>query len=145
MIEYRALSAADCESVAVFAMAGLPSSSHRVSPEKVRAVVQHFHRSTDDFHLVAWMDGRVVGAIAAAVSEMLFHERCEAIVVMCQARGPAGVGAELIRRLKAWADREFRVRRVVFPVELGARRGMARLLAQCGFNQVQQVCTFNKE
>ena len=50
----------------------------RLSLDKVKAVVRHFAVTPADFHLAAFNDGRVVGAIAACVSEMLFFERCEA-------------------------------------------------------------------
>ena len=107
----------------------------RPSPVKVRGVVEHFARTPSDFHLVAFEAGRVVGAIAACVTEMLFFERCEATVVMCQARGTPGVGRELIGRL----------RRVQFPIEIQARPGFERLLRGFGFHAVHKTAIYNKE
>ena len=147
MVIYRALQPLDIEPVARFAADGLPmpqSAGVRLSMDKVRAVVRHFAGSASDFHLVAFDGSNVVGAIAACVSEMLFFERCEATVVMCQARGEPGIGRELISRLMAWATSDMRVRRVQFPVEIGARRGFERLLRGHGFNQVHRACMFSK-
>jgi hypothetical protein len=144
VVTYRALTPLDIEPVADFAMEGLPrSESLRASREKVLAVVAHFETGAD-FHLIALAGGRVVGAVAAVVSEMLFFERCEAVVVMFQARGVPGVGRELLHRLRAWADADMRVRRVVLPEEVGARRGFERLLRGCGFEMTQRVSVFQK-
>lgn len=148
MVIYRQLQEQDIDAVARFAADGLPipaGAGVRLSMEKVRTVVRHFARSAGDFHLVAFDGTQVVGAIAAVVSEMLFFERCEATVVMCQARGPHGVGRELISRLMAWARNDMRVRRVQFPIEIGARRGFERLLGGYGFNQVHRTSMFSKE
>lgn len=148
MIIYRTLQPDDIGAVAAFAAEGMPSRDApglRFSPEKVRAVVEHFARTPSDFHLLAFDAGRLVGAIAACVSEMLFFERCEATVVMCQARGAPGVGRELIARLMAWTRDDFRVRRVQFPIEIQARPGFERLLRGFGFNQVHRAAVFSKE
>jgi len=146
VITYRTLQAADIDAVASFAAEGMPMAAPglRPSPVKVRGVVEHFARTPSDFHLVAFEAGRVVGAIAACVTEMLFFERCEATVVMCQARGTPGVGRELIGRLMAWARDDFRVRRVQFPVDAGARRGYARLIRSAGFEPAGQTFIFCK-
>ncbi len=131
--------------MAEFATAGMPAHEGLlVAPGKVLGVVQHFAGSAKDFHLVAWDGRRVVGIIAALVGELLFFERSEAVVVACQARGAPGVGRELIRYLMNWAQAEFMVRRVQFPVDLGARPGFARLLRGAGFNQMQTVCIMQK-
>lgn len=147
---FRHITEDDIEPVAAFAIEGMPLEHHpglRVSIDKVRAVVGHFARSMTDFHMVAFDEatGRVVGLLAAAVQEMPFFERCEAVVVACQARGgPPGVGSTLIRMFKTWADDNFRVRRVVFPEDIGARPGFARLLGRHGFNQTQRVLLYSK-
>lgn len=148
MITYRALKAEDIDAVAAFAADGMPmrdAAGLRFSMDKVRAIVQHFANTPSDFHLVAFRAGEVVGAIAACVSEMLFFERCEATVVMCQARGEPGVGRELIGRLMDWARSDMRVRRIQFPIELDARPGFERLLRGFGFNQVHRAAMFFKE
>lgn len=145
MIEYRRLTADDCEPVARFAMEGMPSHDGlRLSPEKVRAVVWHFWRSASDFHVVAWDGCKVVGMLAAVVSEMLFFERAEAVVVACQARGVPGVGREMLKRFMAWARDSMLIRRVQFPVDVGARPGYSRLLRQMGLSQTQTVCVMTK-
>lgn len=148
MVTYRALLPQDIEPVARFAAAGMPipaGAGVRLDMHKIRAVVRHFAHSGSDFHLVAFDGQAVVGAIAACVSEMLFFERCEATVVMCQARGLHGVGRELIGRLMAWARSDMRVRRVQFPIEIQARPGFERLLRGFGFNQVHRAAMYCKE
>ena len=148
MVIFRTLTPADIGSVAAFAAAGMPSRDApglRFSPDKVRSIVEHFAHTPSDFHLVAFDGERVVGAIAACVTEMLFFERCEATVVMCQARGIPGVGRELIGRFMAWARSDMRVRRVQFPIEIEARPGFERLLRGFGFQAVHWAAVFNKE
>lgn len=147
MVEYRRITAEDVPVVAQFAIDGLPlHDGLRLSRAKVEAVVSHFANAPSDFHLVAFVAGRVVGAIAACVTEMAFFERCEATVMVCQARGgPRGVGRELLARLKAWADGEMRIRRIQFPIDAGARPGYARLVGRYGFQQVSQTCIYTKE
>lgn len=117
----------------------------RLSRAKVEAVVLHFALTPGDFHLVAFDAGKVVGAIAACVTEMAFFERCEATVMVYQARGSHGIGRDLIRQLRAWADSDMRIRRVQFPIDAGARRGYARLVSRYGFTQVSQTSIFSKE
>lgn len=127
-------------------MAGMPAHEGlRLVPDKVLAVVRHFARSPQDFHLVAWSGPRVVGLIAAAVGELLFFERAEAVVVACQARGAPGVGRELIRYLMNWARDDMRIRRVQFPVDAGSRPGFPRLLRGMGLSQAQTICVMTKE
>jgi len=148
VVTYRTLQPDDVDAVAAFAAEGMPgrdSPGLLFSPDKVRAVVQHFQRTPSDFHLVAFDAGKVVGAIAACVSEMLFFERCEATVVMCQARGVPGVGRVLIGRLMQWAHSDMRVRRIQFPIEIQARPGFERLLRGFGFQQVHRAALFHKE
>lgn len=148
MVTYRTLQPADVDAVAAFAAEGMPARDApglRFSPDKVRAIVAHFQRTPSDFHLVAFDAGRVVGAIAACVSEMLFFERCEATVVMCQARGVPGVGRELIGQLMAWARGDMRIRRVQFPIEIQARPGFERLLRGYGFQAVHRAALFHKD
>lgn len=148
MVTYRTLQLSDVDAVAAFAADGMPSrdaAGLRFSPVKVRSVVEHFAHTPSDFHLVAFDGGQVVGAIAACVTEMLFFERCEATVVMCQARGTPGVGRELIGRLMEWACDDFRVRRIQFPIEMQARPGFARLLRGFGFDAVHTTAMFSKE
>lgn len=148
MVTYRTLQLADVDAVAAFAADGMPSrdaAGLRFSPAKVRSVVEHFAHTPSDFHLVAFDGGQVVGAIAACVTEMLFFERCEATVVMCQARGTPGVGRELIGRLMAWVASDMRVRRVQFPIEIDARPGFERLLRGFGFQAVHRAALFHKE
>lgn len=151
MTHFRTMLPHDIEPVAEFAMAGMGVQAHpalRLSREKVGALVRFFTQPGSGFHLVAFdgATGRVVGAIAACVSEMLTFERCEAHVVMCQARGgESGVGRFLIAALREWADSNMMVRRVQFPEEFGARPGFARLLRRYGFSRIQRVCIYEKE
>ncbi len=147
MTEYRRITADELEPMVSFVLEGMGLDANpgvRVSIPKVRAVVQHFIGSPTDFQLVAFEDGQIVGALAACAMEMMFFERCEAHVVMCQARGAPGVGAALIKAMRDWADADMRIRRVQFPEELGARPGFARLLRRYGFNRVQRVCILEK-
>ncbi len=146
MVEFRSITATEVPAVADFAIEGMPPHAGlRLSRAKVEAVVGHFACTPSDFQLAAFFNGKLVGAIAACVSEMHFFERCEATVMVYQARGPHGVGRELVRRLVDWARGDFRIRRVQFPIDAGARRGYARLVARYGFKQVNSTCILCKE
>jgi hypothetical protein len=145
-IEYRRIGPGDVDQAAEFAIKGLRPELYpmRLSPAKIDATIQHFMHSTSDFHMAAFDGPRIVGGIAAAVYESAWFERCDATVVMCQAIVP-GVGRKLIAMLKAWADDDFRVRRVMFPLEFDADARMQRLLARYGFGSTQVVCTYQKD
>lgn len=134
--------------VAAFAIEGMRADLYpglRVSEEKVLGVIEHFRKSARDFHLIAVDGGRIVGAIAAAVSQMLFFERCEATVVMCQATAP-GAGQHLIGQMVKWARANMMVRRVVFPQEFHAEPRWAEVLERrYGFNMCTTVLVLNKE
>lgn len=148
VVIFRTLTLDDIDAVTAFAVEGMPSrdeSGVRLSLDKVKAVVRHFAATPADFHLAAFNDGRVVGAIAACVSEMLFFERCEATVLVCQARGgPVGVGRHLVSELMAWAQADFRIRRIQFPIDSMARPGMVRLVKGFGFSQSYPTAVFTK-
>lgn len=148
MIEYRRLTLEDTQVVADFAIEGMRADLYpglRPSASKVLGVVNHFRQSERDFHLVAFDGKRVVGAIAALVSEMLFFERSEAIVVMCRSVVP-GVGMRMFSALRAWADDQMMVRRVVFPLEFHADpRQSAVLDKRYGFKRSTRTCVFEKE
>lgn len=145
-MEYRKLTKADLPEAAAFAIEGMRAEMYpalRVAPAKVLALVTHFERSGHDFHLGAWHDGRLVGAIAALSSEMLLHDWCEAHVVMCRAVVP-GVGRRLIGALRDWAMADPRIRRVQFPQEFHADPRALRLLARYGFQQRVTTCVLYK-
>lgn len=144
-IEYRRIQPADAEQAAAFAIQGMRPDLYpmRLSREKVGATIEHFMRSTSDFHLAAFDGERVVGGIAAAVYESPWFERCDATVVMCRAIVP-GVGRRLLAALKAWMDDDMRIRRAFFPLEFDADIRMLRLLARYGFGGSQVVCTYHK-
>lgn len=85
----------------------------------------------------------MVGGIAAAVVEMPFFERWEAHVIMCRAVVP-GVGRRLIAALRAWADQDFRIKRVLFPQEFHADPRALRMLARYGFKQTVTTAIYYK-
>ena len=136
-MEYRRLNPADLPAVEAFAIEGMRAELYpalRVAPAKVHSLVEHFRRSERDFHIVAFHEGRVVGAIAALMNEMLLFEWAEVHVVMCRATVP-GVGRRLIEALMAWGAQQMPVRRTLFPQEFHAPRAMGRLLRMYGFRQ----------
>lgn len=145
-IEYRRIGPGDIDQAAAFAIAGMRPELYpmRLSTAKIEATLQHFMQSTSDFHMAAFDGSRIVGGIAAAVYESPWFERCDATVVLCRATTP-GVGRKLIASLKAWADDDFRVRRVMFPLEFDADTRMQRLLARYGFCSTQVVCTYQRD
>lgn len=144
-IEYRRIQPVDAAQAAAFAIEGMRPDLYpmRLSQEKVEATIEHFMRSTSDFHLAAFDGDRVVGGIAATVYESPFFERCDATVVMCRATLP-GVGRKLVAALKTWAEDDIRIRRVMFQTEFDARPGMLRLLRGFGFSRVSAVCAMEK-
>lgn len=144
-VEFRTITPDDVQQVSDYAITGLRPDLYpmRLSPEKVRATIEHFMRSKSDFHLAAFESGVMVGGIAVAAHESMWFERCDATVVMCRATLP-GVGQKLIAALKAWAAEDMRIRRVFFPLEFDADARMARLLSRYGFGVTQTVCVFQK-
>lgn len=146
-MEYRRITIEDVPKVSAFAIEGMRVELYpgiNLSRLKVEFVTKHFAESWADFHLVAFDGaGKVVGAIAAVVSEILFFDRAEAHVVMCRATVP-GVGRRLIAALRRWVDTDDRVRRALFPQEFHADPRALKLLARYGFTQQMVTCVFNK-
>lgn len=102
-----------------------------VSPRKVQAAVEHFARAETDFNLIAERDGRIVGALAAFVSEMPWYERCEAHIAICHAE--RGCGLPMLLALKRWAAGEMRIRRLVWAHNPGADIRFIKLAERLGF------------
>lgn len=145
-MEYRRITKADVDQVAVFAVAGLRPElypSLRVSQEKVRSAMLHFAGSQTDFHLAAFDGNKMVGGIAAFVAPSILFERSEATVLMLRAVVP-GVGRRLIAAFKAWVDEQMHIRRVTFVEEFDAPRGLARLMARYGFKQKHTALVYLK-
>jgi hypothetical protein len=145
MVEYRRIQPAYAAQAAAFAIQGMRPDLYpmRLSREKIDGTIAHFMQSTSDFHLAAFEGERIVGGIAAVAHESPFFERCDATVVMCRATLP-GVGRALVAAMKAWADDDIRIRRVMFPTEFDARPGMLRLLRGLGFSKVSAICAMEK-
>lgn len=131
-ITYRKITSADVDSVTAFAIEGLrPERFPMVfCPRKTRAAVEHFAGSAGDFQCAAFDGSRVVGAIAAMVSESPFFERCDAHVWLLYAKVP-GVGRELVNRMLAWAKGHPMVRRVVWAQNSDADPRTKALAKRC--------------
>jgi hypothetical protein len=144
-VEYRRITPADVDTVASFAIEGMRPHLYpmHLSPEKVRHVIEHFAHSTRDFQLAAFDGDRMVGGIAALVSDMLWFERCEAHVVMLYATR-AGVGRELVRRMFEWVHDQPSIRRVLWAVEFDAPVATMRWAERAGFNSFNTVASFYK-
>lgn len=144
MITYRRATEDDVQALADFAIAGLRPERQPMlmSPEKIEATIRHF-TGPSDFSLMAEAGGRIVGAIAVMVTEMLWFERCEAHIVMCRAT-MAGVGRELLRRAMAWCDDDTRIQRVLWSLEDDAPKATQRLARMVGFNTTQALCVWHK-
>lgn len=141
MIAYRRLTDADIDAVTDFATEGLDPGRFPLvfSRAKTRSVVEHFSRSTTDFHLVAFDSGRVVGAIAAVVSEMPFFERCEAQIFMLYATVP-GVGLKLMRALLGFVNDSLFIRRVVWAQNPDSDPRTASFAKYCARLHGMQAC-----
>ncbi|MDP3139789.1 MAG: hypothetical protein Q8N17_26065 [Burkholderiaceae bacterium] len=146
-MEFRRLTIADIEPVAAFAVEGMRPHlypAQRLSVDKVRAVVRHFHDTAGDFHLLAFDAGRLVAAMAATLQESLFFERCEAHLLMCRAVVP-GAAPQMFTALRTWFEREPRARRMTWPQEFDAGPGMTRLMRRYGFKQCITTCVHYKD
>jgi hypothetical protein len=146
VLEYRMVTSGEVPQLADFAIEGMQADRFplHVARDRAVAVIELVRRGAPHFGLAAVQDGRIVGAIAALASEMLFFERWEAHVVMCRAVVP-GTGRRLIAAMRKWADDDMKIRRVHFPIEEGADPRMARLLARYGFDRGQSNALFYKE
>ena len=145
-MEYRRIHAGEVEQAQAFAIEGMRPHLYpmHLDAGKVRGTINHFVSSWSDFHLAAFDNGKLVGGIAAAVYEAPFFERCDAMVIMFRATIP-GVGRELMRRLLAWVDEQFHIRRVILPLEFDASPAMARLMRSFGFPIAQTMCVRYKD
>lgn len=135
MIEYRRIELADVAAVTAFACRAIASAGDiplRVYPAKIAGAVAHFAEQPGHFQMAAFENGLPVAAVAALVSEMPFHERCEAHVCICFST-VAGAGMRLIRALVAWFRADFRLRRLVWAMNPGFDARLTRLAARLGF------------
>lgn len=145
MIVYRRATEADIDALAAFAIDGLRPERQPMlmSYPKIEATIRHFI-GPNDFSLMAEEGGKILGAVALMVVEMLWFERSEAHVVMCRATRP-GVGRELLKRAMDWCRDDTRIQRVVWSLEDDAPRATARLARMLGFNVTQTICVAHKE
>lgn len=146
-MELRRATLDDVAAIADFAIAGMRAELYpgmRVSRAKVEGVIRHFAGTPAAFQLAAFEGGQVVGAVAAIEAPMLWFERSEAHVVLCRATQPAVIRT-LLRELRRWADGQFLVRRVVWPMEFHHDERMPRLAARFGFDNQLQLCSYYKE
>jgi hypothetical protein len=143
----RPVTESDTEAVVDFAVSGMRTDLHpglRLSRAKVAAVVGHFARSRSDFNRIALDDdGRVVGMLAALVTDMLWFERCEAHVVGCLATKP-GAGRRMLLEFKAWADQDIRIRRVLWALDHHNDPRIERLAARYGFKPDSRTLVYTK-
>lgn len=117
-----------------------------LSTDKVAGMVRHFVDNTrDTWNLCAFDGARPVAVVAALVQPLLWHERCEAHVLMCRSEVP-GVGARLIRAMMDWASNDPRIRQISFAQEPDADpRQLGMLKRRFGFQRSQQVGLWAKE
>jgi len=144
-MQFRPVTIEDIDAVEMLAIEGMRPhlySGHLV-PQKIRAAIAHFAKSKTDFNLVAFEDGKPVGAIAAFSNPSMWFERHDAYVCMCFTKRP-NIGAHMIDALMKWVDRSFNIRGVIWPQEFDSRPGFARLLRRYGFKP-QTMCVYRKD
>jgi len=82
-----------------------PYPELRISREKVKEMATEMVSGASHFAWVDEQDGEVVGAVCAYTSEILFHERKQADVLMYYARSPGGGGWLLKQLIRWWKGR----------------------------------------
>lgn len=134
-MDYRRLEPSDFDQVTDLAIRGMRPNLYplHLARWKVRATVEHFHRSATDFHLVAFDDAKPVAAIAVKRQELLFFERQEAIVVMLFST-VTGAGFRLLRAAIEWFRADPMLRRLIWPLEFDADPRLLRISERMGFN-----------
>ncbi len=145
-LDLRRIQALDVEAVAAFVIEGMRPELYplNLGREKVIGVIHAFiEPNRDQFQLAAFEDGQMVGGIAAVAMPMLFFEHHEAHVILCRATKP-GAGRRLLRELRAWADSDMRIRRVVWPMEFHADPRIQMVAARAGFKNQLTVCSYYK-
>lgn len=137
---FRRLRSDDIDAVTAFVIDGMNAHKYPLilSEHKVRATVKHMQESAADFHLVAFDGDKVVGAIAAVVSESPWFERADAHVIACRAVVP-GVGPQLLTKLREWADNNMRIRRVLWSMEPDADVRIDKWARRYGFTSSHRV------
>ena len=144
-IEFRPAHKGDVDRLVPFVTEGMRADLYPMVPSraKIAATVNGVIASPTNFNLMAVDTGRVVGAIAAVVAEIMFFERFEAHVIVCRATVP-GVGRKMIAALRQWADSNIMIRRVQVPQEFHADPRALKLLARYGFDQRVTTCVYYK-
>lgn len=105
-----------------------------ISPDKVEAIAKECVSATCNFAWVAEKDGKVVGAVCAIVTDMLFYERKQATVVQffCKERGE---GVKLLREFMKWCESRPAIKMTCFTLEYNADHRIGLLLNRLGLKQ----------
>lgn len=140
-MQFRPIEQPDVEAVTDMAIEGMRPEMHgvKIAREKVQAMVQSFVGRR--FNLVAFDPGPVA-AIAAQVQPAPWEHCNVATVVMCYSR-VRNVAPILFKALRDWADEDWSIGSVVFPMESDASPAMARLLRRYGF-KTQMMGVYRK-
>ena len=102
-----------------------------IDKEKVRAVALECVSSASNFAWVTEVDGKVVAAVSAFVTDMLFYERKQANVVQFYTTCP-NAGLPLIREFLRWARSRRVIKMICFTLEIQADPRIGKLLSRLG-------------
>lgn len=102
-----------------------------IDKEKVRAMAIECVSSSSNFSWVTEIDGKVVAAVSAFVSDMMFYERKQANVVQFYSTVP-NAGLPLIREFLRWARSRRIIKMICFTLECKADPRIGTLLSKLG-------------
>ena len=111
-----------------------PYPELRICEEKVREGATEMVSGNAHFAWVDEQDGEVVGAVCALTSEILFHERKQASVLMYYTRRPGG-GGWLIRELLRWWRSRPGIKMLTFILEAGTDPKVGEFLVKQGLKK----------
>jgi hypothetical protein len=111
-----------------------------ICPDRCRAMAIECISKNSNFGFVSEINGEVVAALGAQVSELLFYERNQATVVQYYSKVP-GEGIKLMREFLRWVEPRRGIKIVCFMVEVIQDPRTKKLLSRLGFKVSEEVWT----
>lgn len=133
----RIATPADIDAVTLLGIKALEQDAYPnlvIEKEKVRAMATECISSSSNFSWVTEIDGEVVAAVSAFVTDMMFYERKQANVVQFYTTAP-NAGLPLIREFLKWSRSRRVIKLICFTLEVQADPRIGKLLKRMGLKE----------
>jgi len=105
-----------------------------IDKDKVKAMATECVSAATNFSWVTEVDGKIVAAVSAIVTDMMFYERKQANVVQFYTTVP-NAGLPLIREFLRWSRNRRVIKLICFTLESNADPRIGKLLRSLGLKE----------